>query len=122
MDSICAEEGEQAAAPLVGAVLRVLHSSRCLSVHMCAGSCADAQLISTAVLGLQLLHGALAAVTGGGSNGSFVVGADDSTALRLIRPAILRLAGVLLQAVLAPGVTGGGMHRLRAHVGVNASF
>ena len=62
-------------------------------------------LMSTAVLGLQLLHGALAAVTGGGSNGSFVVGADDSTALRLIRPAILRLAGALWQSALAPGVT-----------------
>ena len=62
---------------------------------------------------MQLLHGALAAVTGGGSNGSFVVGADDSTALRLIRPAILRLAGALWQAGLGSEAAGAGMHRLK---------
>ena len=71
---------------------------------------------------MQLLHGALAAVTGGGANGSFVVGAGDPAALRLIRPAILRLAGALRRAELAPGVNGGGMHRLGAHVSVDTTL
>jgi hypothetical protein len=98
------EVSGQQAPSVIAVAQQVLHFTVYLSARGLCGICCTETLISTMVIfGPQVLPRPLAAVTGGGSNSSFVVGADDSTALRLIRPAILRLAGALWQAILGSG-------------------